>query len=166
MNFKYILALLMLSSTPAVAKDTVIYANLSKVSDGDTAVVTTSRKAKVKLRFLYVDCPEKKQPCGKEASDFTSWYLGKGDKLKITIKKTDLYGRSLSVVQPVCGKNVLRDVNSELLENGFAWVYYCKDSKLIELMNAARSAKKGLWSDKFPSHIPPWEYRKALKGKV
>jgi len=58
------------------------------------------------------------------------------------------------------------NVNRELVAQGWCWHYekYAPDDLILGgLGAAAKVAKKGLWAD--PNPVPPWEYRKARRGK-
>ena len=80
-------------------------------------------------------------------------------------RKNDRYGRNICVVR-VNG----RDVGLEQIRAGMAWWYrqYARDQTLQEQRvyedaeEQAKSAKRGLWTDKEP--IPPWEWRRTSKN--
>lgn len=84
--------------------------------------------------------------------------FGKAVTLQVTGK--DRYGRTLAVVM-VGGVNV----NLEMVRRGLAWRFdkYSKDEALLAAQNAAKGAKRGLWSD--PEPVPPWEWRARAKAK-
>jgi endonuclease YncB( thermonuclease family) len=117
------------------------------VHDGDTI------KTKIKnIRLLYCDAPEIKQEWGIQAREYLkSKVLNK--KIKLIVKGTDKYGRSLSEVWV---RGVL--INKDLIAAGNAWVYYSKNKDLLDLQSQAQKNKLGLWSQETP--IPPWEFRK------
>jgi micrococcal nuclease len=124
------------------------------VSDGDTISVMHEGKAE-KIRLYGIDCPEKGQPFGKRAKQFTSdMVFGKSVEVKPTT--TDGYGRTVAWVYKgdIC-------LNKELLRVGLAWHYkkYSQDKEQAVLEEEAMEQKAGLWADKNP--IPPWEWRKA-----
>ena len=123
------------------------------VADGDTISVMHEGKAE-KIRLHGIDCPEKGQPFGKRAKQFTSdMVFGKIVEIKPTT--TDRYGRTVAwvYVDDIC-------LNEELLKAGLAWHFkkYSQDTKLAALENDARSKEIGLWSDK--NSVPPWEWRR------
>jgi hypothetical protein len=73
----------------------------------------------------------------------------------------DRYGRTLGIVR--LGK---RNVNLELVQEGWAWWYrkYApKNKELASAETAARKAKRGLWADAKP--IPPWDWRQSERDK-
>jgi micrococcal nuclease len=73
----------------------------------------------------------------------------------------DRYGRTLGIV-----RLVRRNVNLELVREGWAWWYrkYApKNKELASAEAAARIAKRGLWAD--PKPIPPWDWRQSERDK-
>lgn len=129
------------------------------VSDGDTITVLRDRQPQ-KIRLYGIDCPEKRQPFGKKAKQFTS-ELVFGKFVEIEPVATDRYGRTVAFVSV---ENIT--VNKELIKEGLGWVYvrYCKLPLCVEwqgLQLAAQTEKRGLWGDSH--HIPPWEYRRQKK---
>jgi micrococcal nuclease len=128
------------------------------VADGDTITVLRD-KTPVKIRLQAVDCPEKAQPFGEKAKQFTSnMVFGKVVTVKVATK--DKYGRTVAWVS-VGGKTL----NEELLRAGLAWHYkhYDKSEKLATLEREAKAAKRGLWADANPT--APWEWRHSKKGQ-
>jgi len=101
-----------------------------------------------------IDCPEKSQPYGQKAKQFTADMVA-GKTVKVWETDTDRYGRIVGFVF-VGDKNL----NKELLSAGLAWHYkkYSRDPELAKLEFEARSAKIGLWSEVSP--VVPWEWRK------
>ena len=82
-----------------------------------------------------------------------------GHQATIIILSMDQYGRSLGWVY-YDDKNI----NKELLKAGLAWHYrrYSKDDELQALEDEAKAKKIGLWKDGNP--IPPWYWRRAVRG--
>jgi micrococcal nuclease len=74
------------------------------------------------MRLYGIDCPEKHQPFGKRAKQFTS-DLVFGEVVDIEPVAVDRYGRTVAFVR---AENV--SVNEELIKGGLAWVYlrYCR----------------------------------------
>jgi len=127
------------------------------ISDGDTIKVLKNG-TQVKVRLAAIDCPEKKQPYGNKAKQFTADMVG-GKVVKVWETDTDRYGRIVGFVF-VGDKNL----NKELLSAGLAWHYkkYSRDPALAKLEFRARSAKRGLWSE--PDPLPPWEWRRIKQS--
>ena len=131
------------------------------VADGDTITVLRDGH-RIKVRLYGIDTPEKKQWYGQNAKTFTSSQVM--DKT-VDVQEIDVdrYGRVVGLVS--IGDLVL---NRHLLEYGYAWVYhqYCKKpfcSEWSKVEAEARGAKRGLWKN--PNAVPPWEYRRAKRGK-
>jgi Micrococcal nuclease (thermonuclease) homologs len=144
-------ALFMVLALPSFAQ---LQGKVVKIADGDTFTILTSDNKQVKIRLHGIDCPEKAQPFGTKAKQFTS-ELVFGKTIKAQIKDTDRYNRVIAIV--TVGN---RTVNEELLMSGFAWHYKKYDNSpwYAQLEEAARAARFGLWEDHNP--IPPWEWRK------
>lgn len=130
------------------------------VHDGDTISVLHGRKTE-RIRLNGIDCPEKRQPFGKVAKQYTS-ALVFGKDVTVTSQGRDRYGRTIGEVTLPDGPSL----NRELVKAGLAWWYrkYSKDSSLGDLEAEARLARRGLWADPHP--IPPWEWRKAKQDEV
>ena len=141
----------------AIANDTFT-GKVVGVSDGDTIKVMRAGRA-VKVRFHGIDCPERKQPYGTRAKQYTS-EMAFGNEVEVRIKTTDRYGR-------IVGEVILPDgisLNKELVYVGLAWWYrkYAPNDRTLKALEAgAREAKRGLWADKNPT--PPWEWRRGKR---
>ena len=111
---------------------------------------------------LGIDCPEKRQPFGKRAKQFTS-ELVFGKVVEVEPVTMDRYGRTVAFVRV---ENI--SVNKELIKEGLGWVYvrYCKLPLCAEwqgLESEARFGKRGLWG--LSNEVPPWEFRRQRKGQ-
>ncbi len=153
-TFVCILILLCISFTQSLAKS--IYINAVQVTDGDT-FHAINKDQKIKVRLYGIDCPEKKQDFGKEASLFTQSFLQNTPITFIPLTK-DYFGRTVAFVY---AQN--KSLQAELISNGLAWVSlkYCKAAVCNEwnnLQEQAKAQKKGLWQDQNP--MPPWVWRK------
>lgn len=126
------------------------------VVDGDTVKVMREGK-EVKILLAGIDCPEKRQPFGKKAKDYT-FGLTYGQVVTVKEKATNRNGRIIAEVILPEGINL----NQQIVWAGLAW-WYRKlapdDATLAEMETKAKSAKRGLWIDKAP--IPPWEWRRG-----
>lgn len=147
------------AATPATCEPKIVETLTGKVvsiADGDTLTILTDDKLQVKVRLEGIDTPERGQAYGNKAKDALSdMVFGKA----VTIRKTgtDKYDRTLGFVD-VDGT----DVNLKLVEDGWAWHYtkYNCQEKFAKAEVAARTAKRGLWSQDNP--MAPWDFR-ALK---
>src|SRR5437867_7612369 len=133
------------------------------VTDGDTIKVLHNDKAE-KIRLHGIDCPEKGQPYGTKAKQFTSQMVFGNE---VIVKD---YGFDNNRFKRTLGEIVLPDgrvVNQELLKAGLAWWYqkYVPNRvDLAALEEEARNAKRGLWAD--PNPVPPWCWRERQKGQA
>ena len=120
------------------------------VLDGDTSKVSLEGR-EVTVRLEGIDCPERGYPFSRKAKDFTSEMLLNKD-VELKVKEKDRYGRTVARIH-VDGM----DASLELVRAGLAWHYkrYSSDPWLAEAEEAARSERKGVWSEHDP--IPPWE---------
>lgn len=125
-----------------------------RIVDGDTVEVLHGQRAQ-RIRLYGVDAPEKSQPFGSRARQFTAGLVF-GHTVSVREKGRDRYGRALAEIRLSDG----RSLNRELVANGFAWHYkhYSNDLGLAEMEEIARKQKRGLWVDTRP--IAPWEFRK------
>jgi len=129
------------------------------VADGDTLGVLRGAR-EVRVRLYGVDCPERSQPHGVAAKQFTSAHCFNRD-VEVKVLDKDRYGR-------IVGEVILPDgssLNRLLVEAGLAWWYrqYSKDRSFGELEAQARKARRGLWADRNPE--PPWEYRERERER-
>ncbi len=131
------------------------------IKDGDTVVVLLKGNVQKTLRLAEVDCPESRQPFGKNAKKFTSSEIF-GKSITYVETDTDRYGRSIAKVYYDNGKYL----SAELIKVGLGWWYfnYSKDKSLGDLQEVAKNQKLGLWQDVHA--IAPWEYRKQQRNKI
>lgn len=127
------------------------------VTDGDTVKVLCDG-IETKVRLDQIDAPERAQAFGSRSKEALS-DLVYNKTVRLEVSGTDRYKRTLATIW--VGDT---DANREMIRQGYAWAYrkYLRDDDLIEEESAAKSARRGLWSD--PHAIPPWEFRK-LKRK-
>lgn len=127
-----------------------------RVADGDTLTILRDQE-KIKIRLAEIDAPEKAQHFGQQSKQSLS-DLCLGKPARIEDQGRDRYGRTIGRVW--CAGI---DANAQQVQQGMAWVYdrYVTDRSLYALQNAARSDKRGLWSD--PLQVQPWKWRKEKK---
>ena len=135
-------------------------AKVIAISDGDTITVLLDDKTSKKLRLAEVDCPERGQPFGKNAKQFTSDQIF-GKQIKFIETDKDRYGRSIAKVY----YDKEKYLSAELIKAGLGWwyFYYSKDKSLGEFEEQAKRNKIGLWQDK--NAVSPWEYRKIERER-
>lgn len=145
------LSLLALSAFAAAFQAPVI-----AITDGDTIKVLEDGHP-VRIRLAGIDCPEKKQPFGTRAKQFTSDMVF-GQTVEIEPQGLDRYGRTIAVIISQDGQNL----NQQLVKAGLAWWYvrYAPhDETLAAYQGEAQQAHRGLWAD--PNPIAPWDWRKG-----
>lgn len=153
---KYIASVvLFLSISLSYCQDTLT-AKVVGIKDGDTVVVLDSLSNQTTLRLAEVDTPEKSQPFGTKAKQFTSdqIYL---KTIKYVVTDTDRYGRSIAMIYYDVDNKYL---SAEIIKAGMGWHYkrYSTSKELALLEDNAKKNKIGLWVDNNP--IAPWEFRK------
>lgn len=151
--FIFFFTLFLLSFQAAQKLPYTLEGKIVAVKDGDTYEILYNGAAVV-IRLAHVDCPEKKQPFGKNAKKFGSEFCyGKTVKV-ISEGKTDRNGR---LIAEIYFDN--RCLNQELVRYGYAWHFkkYSKNAEYAQLEVQAKAKKIGLWSD--PNAIAPWEWR-------
>ncbi len=135
---------------------TTFTAKVVGIKDGDTVVVLDSLNNQITLRLAEVDCPEKNQPFGTKAKQFTSdqIYL---KTIKYVVSDTDRYGRSIAMIYYDTDNKYL---SAEIIKAGMGWHYkrYSTSKELATFEDNARKNKIGLWVDSNP--VAPWEFRK------
>src|ERR1700690_4213872 len=109
------------------------------ISDGDTIRVMHNGAAEL-IRLWGIDCPEKRQPFGTRATQFTG-DLAFGKDVKVLVRDVDRYGRTVGEVILPDG----RSLNRELVRAGLAWWYrhYAPhDRELERLEGEALTARR------------------------
>jgi endonuclease YncB( thermonuclease family) len=175
-----ILTAILSSLYPVAATAQVTYnAKVIGVSAGDTITVLRD-KTQVRIRLHGIDTPEKAQPFGQKAKQFTA-KLVFGKHVRIDAVTQDRYGRTVAKVSypskmhrnPLDRSKahqvvtVYRSLQESLLQAGLAWWYqrYApNDTRLAELEREARLAKRGLWADARP--VPPWDWRRGKRASA
>jgi len=147
---------LVLLALVSSADSETITGKVVAVADGDTITVLRD-ETQIKVRFHGIDCPESGQDYGRAAKDFTAEHCFQKE-VAVVVTDTDRYGRKVGLI-------VLKDgrvLNHELVAVGLAhWYaeYAPDDIALKTLHDAARVAKRGLWSR--PDAISPAEFRRG-----
>ena len=152
---KYFSILFLFFSFNIIFCQTTLTGKVIGIKDGDTVVVLDSLNHQTTLRLAEVDCPEKSQPFGTKATQFTSDQIYR-KQIKYVVTDIDRYGRSIAMIYYDNNKYL----SAELIKNGLAWHYkrYSISEELANFENSARLQQVGLWYDKNP--IEPWEWRR------
>lgn len=130
-----------------------------KVADGDTVTLLVGTE-QIRVRLWGIDAPEKGQAFGNRAKQALSDTVF-GRAVRVDDLGKDKYGRTLGIIR-LGDKNI----NLELVREGWAWWYrqYApRDRELAAAEESARNGKRGLWADRDP--VPPWEWRRQKKQK-
>jgi micrococcal nuclease len=132
-------------------------ARVITVHEGDRLTIHhDGRKETIYLKDI--DCPDLKQPYGKQAKLVTAAFIGNREVVVRGLKR-DKQGRVSAEVLLDDGRNV----GHELLKEGLAWWRRSasSDASLEVVEELARASGKGLWADSDP--VPPWEWKAPKK---
>ena len=151
---KDITLLFLLFSITTLFSQTTLKAKVIGIKDGDTVVVLDSLNNQITLRLAEVDCPEKSQPFGTKAKQFTSdqIYL---KTIKYVVTDIDRYGRSIAMIYYDTDNKYL---SAEIIKAGMGWHYkrYSTSKELALLEDNAKKNKIGLWVDNNPINPSEW----------
>ena len=123
------------------------------VHEGDQfTIYHQGRKDKIHLKDI--DCPDPKQPYGKQAKHMTAAYIGNREIVLRDLTR-DRQGRLTGEILLPNGKLLTQ----ELIREGLAWVQPNISNRqgLKDLEELASAARTGLWSE--PNPIPPWKWK-------
>ena len=149
-----ILSAALLLSGPANAD---VISGFARVTDGDTIRIKSER-----IRLHGIDAPELQQQCGTDAGELYQCGRSAAEKLReiignqpvdCQIVERDRYNRIIGVCFNTSGKNL----QSVLVESGWAVAYRRYSTHYIEEETAAREARRGLWRGSFTM---PWIWRR------
>ncbi|MFM7041690.1 MAG: thermonuclease family protein [Planctomycetaceae bacterium] len=123
------------------------------VHDGDTVTCVDPEGRAWKIRLVGIDAPEFGQPFGEQASQALARKLG-GGHVRVEGDARDQHGRLLGTLRIAD-----RDINRELVAEGWAWAFggFASDDALLAAEAEARRQRHGLWAG--PDPIPPREWR-------
>lgn len=155
------LCLLLLSAAHADDRD--FSGTVGKIFDGDSFLVRPPKGKDVDVRLQDIDAPEKRQPYGGAARTALVKLIG-DRQVFVDVIETDRYGRK---VVRVYREPDRLDVAKALVRDGHVWVYRrtVHDRSLIELEDAARASRRGLWALPAKDLTPPWQYRYRQRQK-
>ena len=138
--------------------DTIV-GRVVAVADGDTITVLDALKHQHKVRLSGIDAPEGGQAFGHRSKQALS-DCAFGKQATVNGNKLDRYGRTI-------GKLLVGSIDCNLrqVELGMAWHFkryagerpYSERKAYAAAEDAARAAKRGLWSDVHA--MPPWDWR-------
>ena len=128
-------------------------ARVVTVHEGDRLTIHHDGRSET-IYLKNIDCPELKQPYGKQAKQVAAAYVGNRDVVVRGLVR-DKQGRVSAEVLLHDGRSVGR----ELLKEGLAWWQRSasSDASLEVVEELARASRKGLWADANP--VPPWRWK-------
>jgi len=149
--------------SPSVATATPTFpAKVVHISDGDTITVLRDQQ-QIKIRLHGIDCPERGQPWGTRAKQFTADLVGM-KTVMVQPMDMDRYGRLVAVVS---SQETGKSLNLELIRAGLAWWYrkYAPGDKVLEKAeDEARVAQIRPWADPRPDL--PWKWISGQRTAV
>ena len=134
-------------------------ARVVTVHEGDRLTIVHDGRTET-ITLKGIDCPEPKQPYGKQAKQATAAYVGHREVVIRGLQR-DGQGRTVADVFLMDGRNVAY----ELVKEGLAWSRgRTADSRsLADEEELAQAAGKGLWADPHP--VPPWKWKEPKKAR-
>lgn len=134
-------------------------AELIKVIDGDTIVISTVKDKEQIIRLAFIDAPELNQKIGDRSKKNLEKILS-GKSITYSKINSDAFNRIVAVVL-ANGVNV----GQKQTHDGYAWANNRSISNAyLSLESQARKYKKGIWNTKNP--ISPWVFRKTFLSNV
>ncbi len=132
-------------------------ARVVTVHEGDRLTIHYEGRSET-IYLKDIDCPELKQPYGKQAKHAIAAYVGNREVVVRALKR-DRDGLATAEILLQDGRNV----GHELLKEGLAWWQRSasNDASLEVLEELARASRKGLWADSNP--VPPWKWKAPKK---
>ena len=128
-------------------------ARVVTVHEGDRLTIRYDGRSET-IYLKDIDCPELKQPYGKQAKQVIAAYVGNRDVVVRALKR-DRHGLVTAEIFLQDGRNV----GHELVKEGLAWSRpeTAQGQSFVDVEQLARAERKGLWSDTNP--VPPWKWK-------
>ena len=153
-----------LSVQAGLAQQQGLSATVLSIGDGDTIRVRQSGRA-VTVRLACIDAPETAQsPHGQQARSYLQQRLPVGREVRLEVKTTDRYGRSVA--------EVISDININLVlvEDGQAFAYRqylsgCDAKEYLDAEYRASRRRYGVWQVE-GGITRPWDFRKGRSSAV
>ena len=134
------------------------------IADGDTLTVLDAAQQQHKVRFAFIDAPEKAQPYGQRARQALSEQLFR-QQVRVEVIEQDRYGRNVGRVWRQDA-----DINLAMVRQGYAWHYrqYAQKtqssddfSRYQQAQQQAEAQRLGLWQQSTPQ--APWDWRQRRR---
>jgi endonuclease YncB( thermonuclease family) len=159
-----VLGLSWLGVQAGLAQQQGLSATVLSIGDGDTIRVRQSGRA-VTVRLACIDAPETAQsPHGKQARSYLQQRLPVGREVRLEVKTTDRYGRSVA--------EVISDININLVlvEDGQAFAYRqylsgCDAKEYLDAEYRASRRRYGVWQVE-GGITRPWDFRRGRRSAV
>ena len=159
-----VLGLSWLGVQEGLAQQQGLSATVLSVGDGDTIRVRQAGRA-VTVRLACIDAPETAQsPHGQQARSYLQQRLPVGREVRLEVKTTDRYGRSVA--------EVISDININLalVEDGQAFAYRqylsgCDAKEYLDAEYRASRRRYGVWQVE-GGITRPWDFRKGRSSAV
>ena len=143
----------------ALAQPQGLRASVLSIGDGDTIRVRQSGRP-VTVRLACIDAPETAQaPHGQQARSYLQQRLPVGREVRLEVKTTDRYGRSVA--------EVISDININLamVEDGQAFAYRqylggCDANDYLDAEHRASRRRYGVWQVQ-GGITRPWDFRRG-----
>ena len=134
------------------------------IGDGDTIRVRQAGKA-LTVRLACIDAPETAQsPHGQQARSYLQQRLPVGREVRLEVKTTDRYGRSVAeVISEI-------NINLALVEDGQAFAYRqylsgCNAKEYLDAEYRASRRRYGVWQVE-GGITRPWDFRRGRRSVV
>lgn len=122
------------------------------IHDGDTVSCLAPDGRPHRIRLVGIDAPEFGQPFGRRAATALADKVA-GRSVHVEDRGRDQHGRLLGRIH-VEG----RDINLEMVADGWAWAFgFAPEEAYLAAEAAARRRRSGLWVD--PRPTPPSDWR-------
>ena len=139
-------------------------ATVLSIGDGDTIRVRQPGRA-VTVQLACIDAPETAQsPHGQQARSYLQQRLPVGREVRLEVKTTDRYGRSVA--------EVISDININLalVEDGQAFAYRqylsgCDAKEYLDAEYRASRRRYGVWQVE-GGITRPWDFRRGRRSAV
>jgi len=122
------------------------------VHDGDTVTCLDTEGRLHKIRLVGIDAPEYDQPYGANSRSALAAKIA-GHAVQVRGDARDQHGRLLGTLWIDD-----RDINREMVAEGWAWVFggFAPDEDLLAAEATARRQRRGLWADPHPTAPSQW----------